>query len=216
MVANTALKHGFDFDYLYQFTHDPSTPRDYIIRPYYNQSILALTFKGCVDAVDRSTTPYSRQGVYDRAVLWRVPLLALWLTATLPPFDIHTQIFTLLHLVGDPIDSIWSLLYRLDLAKRTVRWVQEKDAVGENGFSFYFVPKSAVTPTSEADELNRICGASAGTNAVTSNSRLISDMGDEEDPELQRYCYGVPALIVTAYDDWGKGLEASEAMYEIL
>ena len=216
MVANPALKHGFDFDYLYQFTHDPSTPRDYITRPYYNQSILALTFKGCVDAVGKSITYYSRQGVYDRVILWRVPLLALWLTATLPPFGIHTQTFTLLHLVGDPIDSIWSLLYRLDLAKRTVRWVQEKDVVGENGFSFCFLPKSAVTRASEANEGNRTCGASAETNAVTSGSRLISDMWDEEDPELQRYCYGVPALIVTAYDDWGKGREASEAMYYFL
>ena len=106
MTANPALKHGFDFDYLYQLTHDPSTRSDYIARPYQNQSILALTFKGCVNAVGNSITYYSRQGVYDRVILWRIPLLALWLTATLPLFRLHTQIFTLLHLVGDPIDSI--------------------------------------------------------------------------------------------------------------
>lgn len=209
MVANPVLKHGFDFDYLYQFTHDPSTPRDYIIRPYHNQSILALTFKGCVDAVGRSIAPYSRQGVYDRAVLWRVPLLALWLTTTLPPFGKLTQTFTLLHLVGDPIDSIWSLLYRLDLAKRTFRWVQkedadsEKDADNKKRFIFRFLPKSIITPVSEADEGN-------------SNSRLINDMRDEDDPELQKYCYGVAALIVTAYDDWGKGREASYAIHDFL
>ena len=199
MTANPALKHGFDFNYLYKFTHDPNTSTDYIARPYQDQSILALTFKGCINAVGNSFTYYSRQGVYDRVILWRIPLLALWLTATLPPFRLHTQIFTLLHLVGDPIDSIWSLLYRLDLAKRTVRWVQKKDAVGENGFSFSFLPKSAITPASDT---------------VTANSSLISNPLDEEDQ--QKYCYGVPALIVTAYDDWGKGWEASEAMYYLL
>lgn len=212
MVADPASKHGFDFDYLYQFTHDPSTPRDYITRPYYNQSILALTFQGCVDAVGKSITYYSRQDVYDRVILWRVPLLALWLTATLPPFGIHTQTFTLLHLVGDPIDSIWSLLYRLDLAERTVHWVQGEDTANENGFLFRFLPKSAMAPASKANK----DGASAEANADTSESRLINDLWDEEDPELQRYCYGVPALIVTAYDDWGKGGKASEAMYSLL
>ena len=222
MVANPVLKHGFDFYYLYQFTHDPSTPRDYIIRPYYNQSILGLTFKGCVDAVGRSIAPYSRQGVYDRVVLWRVPLLALWLTTTLPPFGIHTQTFTLLHLVGDPIDSIWSLLYRLDLAKRTFRWVQkedtdsEKDANNKERFIFRFLPKSIITLASEADEGNKTWSTSAEINAATSNSRLISDMRNEDDPELQKYCYGVAALIVTAYDDWGKGKEASDAIYDFL
>ena len=220
MTANPALKHGFDLDYLYQLTHDPSTPSDYIARPYQNQSILTLTFKGCVNAVGNTITYYSRQGVYDRVILWRIPLLALWLTATLPPFGLHTQIFTLLHLVGDPIDSIWSLLYRLDLAKRTVRWVQRENADSDKKILFRFIPKSAITPATEVDEENRTCGASTETNAVTSNSRLIRDVWAEVDPELRRYlpryCYGVPALVVTAYDDWGRGWDASEAMYYFL
>lgn len=216
MVADSALEHGFDFNILYNYTHDPGTPSDYIERPYSNKSILALTFEGCIKAVGESSTPYTRQTVYDRVILWRVPLLALWLTTSLPPFGIHTQIFTLLHLVGDPIDTIWSLFYRLDLAKRTVQWVQGKDADGENGFPFRFLPKTAITPAPEANGGNTACEASAETNADTSETRLIQDMWDDEDPELQRYIYGVPALIVTAYDDWGKGEEASEAMYYIL
>ena len=216
MVADSALEHGFDFNILYNYTHDPGTPSDYIERPYSNKSILALTFEGCIKAVGESSTPYTRQTVYDRAILWRVPLLALWLTTSLPSFGIHTQIFTLLHLVGDPIDTIWSLFYRLDLAKRTVQWVQGKDVDGENGFPFRFLPKTAITPAPEANGGNRACEASAETTADTSETRLIQDMWDDEDPELQRYIYGVPALIVTAYDDWGKGEEASEAMYYIL
>lgn len=109
MSANTLSKPSFGFEFLWNFTQtlftNNSSSSD-LTYPYTNSSVATLTYGGCVSAVGGGAAPYSRQDVYDRVLLWRVPLIALWATATLPALGLHTKVFTLIHLIADPIDTV--------------------------------------------------------------------------------------------------------------
>ena len=216
MSLNAGPGHKFDFEYLYQFTHNQATPFQFITRPYHDQNILALTYQGCVAAVGVSAEYYSRQDVYERVILWRVPLLALWATTTLPAFAIHTQVFTLVHLIADPIDTIWSLLYKLDLAKRTVRWAEEKDSTPlsfifayENGTSTNQSQNMATAPSVSPATTTSSCTSAEKSDQI--NSRL-----ERRESRLLQHFHDVPASIITAYDEWGYGDKAIKAMHYIL
>lgn len=77
----------FSFDYLWNLTldlnkTDPHSPS--LFHPHDNQTRLCLTYDACVRAVGAANGLYSRRDIYDRVLLWRVPLIALVATTTLP------------------------------------------------------------------------------------------------------------------------------------
>jgi hypothetical protein len=202
--------HKFDFNYLHKFTHELPATSPFLFRPYSNQSILALTYEGCLASVGNGVTYYSREDMYDRILLWRVPLIALWATTTLPSFGRRSQIFTLVHLIADPIDTVWSLVYKLDLAQRTVRWARKYDIDNDNGRTLSFpsefehnVSRNTVNDSANEEEVD----------SPKARANQINEMLKKENSPLLRYFHEVVALIVTAYDEWGHGEHASMTMH---
>lgn len=45
--------------------------------------------------------------------VWKIPMVLLLIQFARPPLALHTHLFTLLHLLGDPVNTIASLLYTL-------------------------------------------------------------------------------------------------------
>ena len=77
----------FSFDYLWKLAlnlnnTDPHSPS--LFHPHDNQTRICLTYDACIRAVGADNVLYSRRDVYDRVILWRVPLIALVATTTLP------------------------------------------------------------------------------------------------------------------------------------
>lgn len=134
--------------------------------------------------------------MYDRVLLWRVPLIALWATTTLPALGFHTKVFTLLHLVADPIDTLWSLFYKLDLAKCTAQWAIKPVRLS----SFAFRDEAR-----DENELNRV------RTAMGQWAQDIHVLGFKI-PGMERYVCDAIAAIITAYDEWGCGAQAFKAM----
>jgi hypothetical protein len=195
----------FSFDVLYPYMLSLASNDSAIIYPYNNHTVPALTYDACVARVGGNPGAYSRQDVYDRVLLWRVPLIALWATTTLPALGWRTKVFTLLHLVADPIDTLWSLFYKLDLAKCTAKWsiATDNDATSKI-LRFTFRDK----PQNE-DELNEI---------RTIMGQWPQDMQelDLEHRGVDRYVRDAIASIITAYDEWGYGAEALRAIEHAL
>ena len=213
IVANMSSKPKFDFKYLYNFTHNLPASSQFLFRPYSNQSILTLTYEGCKAAVQNHAAYYSREDMYDRVLLWRVPLIALWATTTLPSFGLGPQLFTLLHVIADPIDTVWSLLYKLDLAQRTFRGARDHDEgedrdKDEEDKKVSFVFKSEYTTMENDEEVDEV-----GLNLRRAAAEQINEMLDKDDSQLFRYFHEVVALITTAYDEWGYGEHATKAMH---
>lgn len=50
---------------------------------------------------------------FARLTIWKVPLLQLISLFPRPPLDFWTEVFVLVHLVGDPIGKIRSLIIKI-------------------------------------------------------------------------------------------------------
>ena len=131
-----------------------------------------------------------------------MPLLALWATTTLPSFALHTQISSLVHLIADPIDTVWSLLYRLDLARCTVRWAQEEDGTP---LSIIFPTESAPAASTDVAQEDKDRTDSAVDYTGTEKEHRINEMLREKKPVPLKYFHDVLAVIIIAYDRWGNG-----------
>jgi hypothetical protein len=56
---------------------------------------------------------YISVDVWDRIEVWKIPLVLLIIQFPHTPLALHTHIFTIFHLLGDPVHTIGSLLYTL-------------------------------------------------------------------------------------------------------
>lgn len=86
-INHTGQAIGFSFDYLWNYTNalNETDPRSQsLFHPHGNLTRLCLTYDACVAEVGADNVLYSRRDVYDRVLLWRVPLIALVATTTLP------------------------------------------------------------------------------------------------------------------------------------
>lgn len=228
----------FDFGFLWSQailfnTTRNSTLRDYVYHPSDSQSRLGLTFDGCTALVGNDDTHYSRQDVYDRVFLWRWPLVALIATATLPALGMMPKLFTFLHIVADPIDALWSLFYRLDIAALNSRWARDIDS-GRGGDSFLTSGTAKYTQTEDASS------SSSGSRHAESLRLVLANMpsrGQEDSSDVKhqleadtvrnyenhdfhedmiKYDLDVAASIVDTYAEWDLGRWAKDVIMENL
>lgn len=78
---------GFSFEYLWQVAlaiNQTNPGSSSLYHPNGNQSRICLTYDACIKEVGPGHFYCDRRDVYDRVLLWRVPLIALIATTTLP------------------------------------------------------------------------------------------------------------------------------------
>lgn len=129
----------------------------------------------------------------------------------------HTQIFTVLHLIADPIDTLWSLFYKLDLARRHADWAAERNSDahvsngkvtfarrpgGDNGPGIRFVEGSNV-PRHRRQ---------TGFSVNPSLQEQIQKLRKEEDKSVELFDFEVIAGIVNAYQEWHYGDQAKQVL----
>ena len=79
--------------------------------PYNGAENLTLNLAGCDALCGPQQTWYTDIG--PRLTVWLIPVLLLFANVEPSPVDKY-NFQAILHLLGDPIDSIWSLLHKLD------------------------------------------------------------------------------------------------------
>lgn len=86
--------------------------RDSLDSPPYNGiDNMTLTLDGCNKLCGSKQTWYIDIG--PRLTIWLIPILLLLANVELSPLN-KRNFLAVLHLLGDPIDAIWSLLHKLD------------------------------------------------------------------------------------------------------
>ena len=148
----------------------------------------------------------------------------------------HTQLFTIVHLIADPIDTLWSLFYKIDLARRHADWAKKtnNEPLSENGDGlFTFIPEKTQQPPEISSRNDRVVrhdlevGSSAHRKPIL--KRIQTGMirtqsfqdKDQELPEgrnkaIEQYELDVVALIVDAYQEWHYGLKAKSVLEDCL
>ena len=101
MLSNHSLSPTSDFF----FRDSPQSP------PYNGPENVTLNFIGCKAICGPEQTWYFDIGPW--LTVWLIPVLLLLANVEPSPVDKY-NFLAILHLLGDPIDSIWSLLHKLD------------------------------------------------------------------------------------------------------
>lgn len=93
----------------YFYRRTPESP------PYIDASNMTLTLAGCNAICGPRQTWYLDVG--PRLSAWVIPVLLLLLNVEVGPFG-KRNFLEYLHLLGDPIDSLWSLIHKIDAWNR--------------------------------------------------------------------------------------------------
>jgi hypothetical protein len=87
--------------------------------------VYTLTIKGCQEHCGPSWTPFPSEKIGRKLTTWLVPILVLVGNMHLAALGYRTTFVTVMHLLGDPVDSIWSLLTKLEITRRSRVWVAQ-------------------------------------------------------------------------------------------
>lgn len=129
----------------------------------------------------------------------------------------HTQVFTVLHLIADPIDTLWSLFYKLDLARRHADWAAQRNSEPHvsNGDATFAIGPGGVNRSghnsvkgSNVPRHRRQTGFSANPFLQEEIQRLRKD----ENKSVEQFDFEVIACIVNAYEEWHYGEKAKDVL----
>lgn len=113
-----------------------------------------------------------------------------------------------MHLIADPIDTLWSLFYKLDLARRHADWAAEKnsDAYVTNG-NANFAHSSEGAYRNVARHRRQ-----TGFSVNPSLQGEIQRLRKEGNKSVERFDFEVIASIINAYQEWHYGDQAKQVL----
>lgn len=95
----------------------------------YKSGYASLTKNACKRLAGSGMSTYERSSIWTRATTWKFPLIQVFALFPRPPLNLKTEIFVLLHLLGNPIDSVQNLLLKISRCQRRVNvWKSHLDA----------------------------------------------------------------------------------------
>ena len=131
---NCSSLEGFNFGILWNYTTNvynscKRDPRLYgtsgVIKA--SKASLALTQKACVAVTGGGWKTYPRADIWARLVSWKFPLLQLVAIFPRPPLSVPVESFAVVHLLGDPIDTLANLLDKLSRCQHWAEHWQNHD-----------------------------------------------------------------------------------------
>ncbi|KAK0663926.1 hypothetical protein QBC41DRAFT_284259 [Cercophora samala] len=140
MDGNITLRHvgGFSFEGIFTFLGEAlANTTDPLSSPYLqlarDGSYFSITRDVCLAITNMTAdiyTAYEPQGIWNRLVTWKFPLVTLLFNFSRPPFPLrvwtNTSLFMLIHLLGSPITNIASLLHTLSTCQSSATSMQNK------------------------------------------------------------------------------------------
>ncbi|KAI5777178.1 hypothetical protein EDC01DRAFT_636111 [Geopyxis carbonaria] len=85
-----------------------------------------LLLKPCQNLCGRGWARYDPQAIASGMTTWLIPILLLVGNMCLEDLGLCASILTIFHVLGDPVDSIWSLLTTLETRRRGYVWALER------------------------------------------------------------------------------------------
>ena len=123
---------GFQFASLWKYTQNiqKACPNDTrLFRPHDgvpSPQNSSLTQAACAAIAGSGWTRYPAADIWTRLTTWKFPLFQLVASFPRPPLSIWVEAFVILHLLGDPIDTIKNLLAKMSSCQTIAReWREE-------------------------------------------------------------------------------------------
>lgn len=97
---------------------------------------LVLTLQGCEAICGDGYNLWPSKDTLDRLLLWVLPAIILLTHFQFPPLSAFNTAAVILHAAGDPLDSLWSMLTRLETQRRLVRAAKGIAFQGSGDYKF--------------------------------------------------------------------------------
>ncbi|KAL2038772.1 hypothetical protein N7G274_008530 [Stereocaulon virgatum] len=122
-------KAGFDLKDLWSYTQNiqkacPTDPR--LFGHFSTTQNASLTPAACLAIAGKGWQYYPIADIWGRVTSWKLPLLQLAVSLPRPPLSSWVEWFVIVHLMGDPIDTIRNLLLKLATCDRTAGYWRTK------------------------------------------------------------------------------------------
>lgn len=206
-------KKGFDFTSLWQYTLRiqgacPTDPRLFLTEGKdATASNCALTQSACAYIAREKWTEYPKVDIWTRMTTWKFPLLQLMFLFPRPPLNNWVQAFVIFHLLGDPIDTIQNLIFKLSICEGVFLYCKRK-------YSERHAEEELNARNAEADMNKRHAEEDMNlrdAEAVINARHAEEDMNARHDKEELNARYADKdmnarrlALVVDAYGEWGE------------
>ncbi|KAK4998009.1 hypothetical protein LTR66_002680 [Elasticomyces elasticus] len=157
VVTEKEKRTGFNFQTLWDITQKIQHQCPYDTRLYNpeNPNRTQLTNAACMDISGDSWTSFPAPEVIARIALWKLPLFQLVSLYPRPPLCLEVTVFVICHLLGDPIDTIWSLLYKLCATQSHATSWEAKIKAGDSKEQFVRDWKALALIESSYDECQK-------------------------------------------------------------
>lgn len=83
---------------------------------------ITLTLSGCEEQCGNGFALFSWDDNYDKLSTWLIPVLLFLANMNWTPIGPIYTVCSILHVLGDPIDAIWSLLTKREVARRALQF----------------------------------------------------------------------------------------------
>ena len=116
---NCISKAGFQFTNLWNYTQkiQAACANDSRLlladKAFATADNASLTQKACTSIAGSDWTRYTTPDIWNRLTTWKFPLLQLIASFPRPPLNITVELFVILHLLGDPVDTMENLLSKM-------------------------------------------------------------------------------------------------------
>jgi hypothetical protein len=102
-------------------------------------STIVLTLTGCRQKCGESWAAFPWEESIQKLSTWLIPVLLLLGTLHFPPLPALYNVFSVVHVLGDPIDAIWSMLTKREVTCRSLAFTQgrHRNAIGKRGYSYH-------------------------------------------------------------------------------
>ena len=122
----------FDFTSLWSYTQSiqQACPNDTRLFSFDGAAATpqnaSLTQASCAAIAGSGWIWYAGADIWTRLTTWKFPLLQLVASFPRPPLSIRVEFFVILHLLGDPVDTIKNLLLKLSTSQRMATYWREQ------------------------------------------------------------------------------------------
>ncbi|KAL8869000.1 MAG: hypothetical protein Q9174_004600 [Haloplaca sp. 1 TL-2023] len=187
-------RDGFQLDTLWKYTQSiqaacPSDERLYLQdEQVAGPQRASLTQAACEVIAGKGWTYYPTSDIWNRLTMWKFPLLQLVASFPRPPLSFTIESLVILHLLGDPIDTIKNLLFKLTTCEQLAQfWESECKAIlepstrGREGEDFYLEDRDWKALTMVTDAYSEWHEADAATDILHGALSSLKHAPDVQD-----------------------------------
>ena len=210
----------FDFPIIWNYTSSifaacATDPRLYLPKSTPQLALAAnnisLTQAACIDVADAGWKRYHRSDIWTRLTTWKFPLFQLAFNFPRPPLSFWTEAFVVVHLMGDPVDTVECLLDKLAVCQAWAEFwkgvVAEEDGDGQAER----LNEEGPADREDADrrEAEPIMAGDLRNEGQNEDGPVHDDAPNVEKPVHWRQL----TLIVDSYAEWEKDVNAAMLLH---